>query len=225
MTSLFKLVETSKTLSSIFDFRIDKSQKLYLSIILIIIRAILMATVGMIVLLLQVFLYFLYLQMFFTSLPGNLVKKIRMESLGYDESNKWLFNISYLMLYSAVLIFEFAYIFVNFLIVILSFVIDCLIWVLTLGKAKLLDTKLSLGDKTNISQSVGNIDILAIILTFVSIPLFILIGELIIPMDIDFISWTYTSAIILGLNTLFYMFFYNTQVKLDSESKAVEDTN
>lgn len=81
MANLLKLVETSRTLSSIFDFRINDSRKMYLSIILIIIRAILLVTFGILVLLLQAFLYFLYLQMFFTSLPGTLVKKLEWSHL------------------------------------------------------------------------------------------------------------------------------------------------
>lgn len=219
MTSLLKLVETSKTLSSIFDFRIIDSQKKYLSIVLIIIRVILLVIFGMFVLMLQVVLSFLYLQMFFTSLPGTLVKKTRMESLGYDSSNKWLFNISYLMLYLFVLIFEFAYIFINYLIVILSFTIDCVIWILTLGKTKLDDTQLSLNDKNFIERVVKNIDIFAIILTFVSILVFYFLGELIVPRDINFVSWLYLSAIVMGLNTLFYMFFYNKKVESGSSLK------
>ena len=219
MTSLLKLVETSKTLSSIFDFRIEGSQKKYLSIILIIIRVILLLTFGVIVLLLQAILYFLYLQMFFTSLPGTLVKKTRMESLGYDSSNKWLFNISYLMLYFFVLIFEFAYIFINYLIVILSFVIDCMIWILTLGKTKLDNTQLSLNDKNYIGRVVRNIDILAIVLTFVSILIFYLFSEInLFNRDIDFLSWLSMTIPVIVINILFYMFLYNKKNESRSDS-------
>lgn len=143
-----------------------------------------------------------------------------MESLGYDESNKWLFNISYLMLYSFVLIFEFAYIFINYLIVILSFVMDCLIWILTLGKTKLANTNLSLNDKTYTSQDVRNIDILAIISTFVSILVFYLLGELnIFNRDLDFVSWLSMTIPVTGFNVLFYMFLYNPKIELVSEAK------
>jgi hypothetical protein len=221
MTSLLKLVETSRIFSMIFDFRIKCSRNIYLSVISILIRAILLITVGLFVILLQVFLYFLYLNMFFTALPGNLVKKIRIESLGYDSSNKWLFNISYLMLYLFVLIFEFAYIFTNYLIVIFSFVIDCFMWVLTLGKTKLNNTQLSLNDKSNVTQNITNTDILAIILTFVSILLFYVLGEInLLNSDLDFVSWLYMSIPIILINFLFYLLFYKKKAELDSESEA-----
>lgn len=226
MASLLKMVETSKALSLIFDFQINDSKKKYISIILIIIRVFFLVTFGVLVILLQSFLYFLYLQMFFTSLPGALVKKTRMESLGYDDSNKWLFNISYLMLYSFVLIFEFLYIFINYLIVILSFVLDCMIWILTLGKTKLVNTKLSLNENNYSSQDVRNIDILAIISTFVSILLFYLLGELnLLNRDLDFVSWLSMSVPIIGLNVLFYMFFYNPQIKSDSKIKTEDQAD
>lgn len=221
MTSLLKLVETSRIFSMIFDFRIKGSRNIYLSVISIFIRAILLITVGLFVILLQVFLYFLYLNMFFTALPGNLVKKIRMESLGYDPSNKWLFNISYLMLYLFVLIFEFAYIFTNYLIVIFSFAIDCFMWVLTLGKTKLNNTQLSLNDKSNVTQNITNTDILAIILTFVSILLFYVLGEInLLNRDLDFVSWLYMSIPIILINFLFYVLFYKKKAELDSDSEA-----
>ena len=218
MTSLLKLVETSRTFSMIFDFRIKDSKNVLLFIISIIIRVMLLSTIGILVLLLQVFLYFLYLNMFFTSLPGTLVKKIRMESLGYDPSNKWLFNISYLMLYLFVLIFEFGYIFTNYLIVICSFVMDCLMWILTLGKTKLSNTDLSLDDKNLTNCNVNNLDIFAIILTFVSILIFYLLGEInLLNTDLNLVSWLLMYVPILVLNLLFYLLLYFP--KLDPTTK------
>ncbi len=220
MTTLLKLVETSKTLSLIFDFRVNDSRNKSLSIFLIVIRVALLILTGIPVFLLQAIIYVLYLQMFFTSLPGKLVQKTRLESLGYDDSNKWLFNISYLMLYLFVLIFEFAYIVINYLIVVLSFIMDCLIWILTLGQTKLVNTELSLNDKGYLDQSVENIDILAIMLTFVSLLLFNYIGEILLDTDITFVSWLYLSAIVMGLNTLFYILVYMPKKAQILESKT-----
>jgi hypothetical protein len=151
--------------------------------------------------------------MFFTSIPGTLVKKIRMDSLGYDESNKWLFNISYLMLYLFVLVFELAYIIINYWTIILSFIIDCLMWILTFGKTQLVNTDLSLNDKIVQPVTVKNVDIVTILFTLFSIVLFSYVLDS-LNISVDFIAtWMFSSFIVLVVNVLYYRFFYIRRVK------------
>lgn len=220
MTNLYKLVQASKLLSSIFDFRLDHSRNKILSILIIIIRVILFVPIGIVVLLLQAFLYLNYLNMFFTSVPGTLVKRVRMDALGYDESNKWLFNLSYLLLYLFVLIFELAHIVIIYMTLILSFTIDCFMWVLTLGETKLNNTELSLTSKVNKSEKVRNIDIVTILFTLISIVVFIVFVDFFIVSTNDqMIAWVYSSLIVLALNVLFYKFFYKNRVKPNAKLK------
>lgn len=224
MTSLFKLVQASKSLSSVFVFRFDYSPNKFLSFLIIILRVIFFMTIGVVILFFQALLYLLYLNMFFTSIPGALVKKIRMDSLGYDESNKWLFNISYLMLYLFVLVFELAYILINYWTIILSFTIDCLMWILTFGKTKLVNTNLSLNNKIDQSLKVKNNDIVTIIFTLFSIVLFSYVLDS-LNISVDFIAtWMFSSFTVLVVNVLYYRFFYFGRPKSKVKTKE-EDTN
>ena len=225
MTSLFKLVQASKSLSSVFDFRLNHSRNKFLSLLIILIRIIFFMTIGVMIFFMNALLYFLYINMFFTSIPGSLVKKIRMDSLGYDESNKWLFNISYLMLYLFVLVFELAYIIINYWTIILSFTIDCLMWILTFGRTKLVNTDLSLNDKIDQPITVKNIDIVTILFTLFSIVLFSYVLDS-LNISVDFIAtWMFSSFVVLVVNVLYYRFFYARRVNLNTKDKKEDSSS
>lgn len=223
MTSLMKLLETSKSLSLIFDFR-KKDTTNKPSILLLIIRIVLLLVLGIFVLLLHLGIYLLYLWMFFTSMPGKLVKKVRMESLGYDPDNKWLFNLSYLLLYIFVLPFELMYILVNYSIVVSSFITDCLVWILTLGKTKLTNTNLAMNEDIQLNKEIHNVDVLSIIMTvisFVAFNGFIALLAGIGDIDSVLLQWLIASVAVLGLNFLFYHFMY--KMTSSSSKKAIEE--
>ena len=203
MTNLMKLIETSKIISTVFDFQMKSSQKKGIRILLIIIRVLLLILSGIFLFYLHLAIYILYLFTFFTSLPGKLVKKVRMDSLGFDPENKWLFNLSYLLLYAFVLPFEFMYIFMTYIIVVLSFFTDCFTWVLTLGNTKLNCTKISMSDDNSIENVVDNYNILSILLTFITVVAFGLLNILFFITPL-ILQWTIVSVLLLGINAIFY---------------------
>lgn len=223
MTNLFKLIETSKTLSLIFDF-LDKNDKNKRQHVLIIIfRVILLLAIGIFALFLHIAIYILYLWMFFTSIPGKLVKKIRMDSLGFDNSNKWLFNLSYLLLYIFVLPFEFTYIFVNYSTVVLSFFTDCLTWILTFGKTKLTNTNLSINDQDTVNPDIQNKDIISILVTVLSVFAFITFIGGLYALDSFVLQWLASSVIALGISGLYYYLFCFRKNKTKVEQKSAEN--
>lgn len=224
MTNLNKLIETSKTLSLIFDF-LDKNDKNKRQHVLIIIfRVILLLAIGIFALFLHIAIYILYLWMFFTSIPGKLVKKIRMDSLGFDNSNKWLFNLSYLLLYIFVLPFEFTYIFVNYSTVVLSFFTDCLTWILTFGKTKLTNTILSINDQDTVNPDIQNKDIISILVTVLSVFAFITFIGGLYALDSFVLQWLASSVIALGISGLYYYLFCFRKNKTEVEQKSAENT-
>lgn len=203
MTNLMKLVETSKLLSTVFDFQMKSSQKKGIRILLIIIRVLLLLISGIFLFYIHLAIYILYLFTFFTSLPGKLVKKVRMDSLGFDPENKWLFNLSYLLLYAFVLPFEFMYIFMTYTIVVLSFFTDSFTWILTLGNTKLNCTTISLSEDNKVETVVGNYNILSILLTFITVIGFVLLNVLLFITPL-ILQWVIVSVLLLAINALFY---------------------
>ncbi len=223
MTNLFKLIESSKTLSLIFDFLDKNNKNKHQHFLIIIVRVILLLAIGIFVLFAHIAIYFLYLWMFFTSIPGKLVKKIRMDSLGYDASNKWLFNLSYLLLYVFVLPFEFIYIFVNYSTIVLSFFTDCLTWILTFGKTKLTNTNIAITEQENVNPNIKNKDIISILITAVSVFAFVTFIGGLYALDSFILQWLASSAISLIICGLYYYFFGFRKDKNESEQNAPEN--
>lgn len=203
MTHLLKLIESSKIISVVFNFHLNPSQNKGIRILSIIVRGLLLLFTGIFLFFMHLSITILYLLTFFTSLPGKLVKKVRMDSLGFDSENKWLFNLSYLLLYAFVLPFEFFFIFISYLIVVLSFVTDCFTWVLTLGQTKLDCTKISMNEDKNVDCVVNNYDILSIVLILITVVGFGLLNILfyITP---SILQWIIISFIMVGINALYY---------------------
>src|SRR5574344_81953 len=96
MEILNKIIEVHKRLIHVFDFLNEFKG---INILKSIIRILLLIVFIIPFIVMQVMITIIYVFIFVTSIPSKLVKNVRENAVPYDENNKWLFNLSYLLLY------------------------------------------------------------------------------------------------------------------------------
>jgi hypothetical protein len=111
-----------------------------------------------IIILIPCFLIYLYLLVvisgfqflgFLVSLPGQALNKIRANP-GYDNKEyKWLYILSNLFLYFAVMVFDIILVFLPLFLALFSFCLDAVLWLARLGKSRFVNVNICFNEDSN----------------------------------------------------------------------------
>lgn len=75
-----------------------------------------------------------YLSSFFFKIPSKLIKSVRSDNTPYEADNKPLYNATYIILYIFIVPFDILYILTMFFNSVVCFTMDCLAWIICLGR-------------------------------------------------------------------------------------------
>ena len=75
-----------------------------------------------------------YLTSFFYKIPSKLIKSVRSDNTPYEADNKPLYNATYVILYIFIVPFDVLYILTMFFNSVVCFTMDCLAWIICLGR-------------------------------------------------------------------------------------------
>lgn len=149
MKFLDKIKMHCASLKLLFDFSEFSGKFTVWKVIRLVLRILLLVPAFLIYLLLLVWILIAQLSCFFASIPSHSITEIR-KNAGYDTKEfKWLFILSYLILYLFVIIFDIILVVAPVFMSVISFMMDAIMWIAHLGKSELINTNITLDYKGN----------------------------------------------------------------------------
>lgn len=144
MNFLDKIKMHCASLKLLFDFNEFTGKVTVWKIVRLILRILLLVPAFLIYLLLLIWILIAQLSCFFASIPSHSITEIR-KNAGYDiKEFKWLFILSYLILYIFVILFDIILVVAPVFMSVISFMMDAIMWIAHLGKSELINTSITL---------------------------------------------------------------------------------
>ncbi|MDD4000543.1 MAG: hypothetical protein PHX62_06600 [Bacilli bacterium] len=146
----FELIKKhSAGLEFLYDFSEFRGRFNFLKAVRLLLRIILLIPCFLFFITVLVNIFILELIGFFASIPGNALAKLRANA-GYDPKEyKWLFILTYLILYLVFLIFDVIAILLPVILAVYAFLLDGILWIAHLGRSEFVNLNLIIDNEGN----------------------------------------------------------------------------